>query len=482
MRLTKGSPALAGAVLIVLIAAAFLLAVGINTSFGLPGGYGLSLPPTRDYVLRAAFDDAAGLSKGASVQVAGTPVGQVTDVTASGRRAVVAMRIKHEYAPMHQGTIARIRFSTLLAQKYVELAPSAGTPVLADGATIPSDQTITPVDFDQFLSTLDPQTRQQVQVLVQELGGGVEGRAATLNLLLDQLSGLTQESRGGLDTLNKHDADLSQITADLATTSGRLAQSRTQLGDLVANTAIVTGTLTANDRTLDDLLVHLAGTSRSVDATLNGNEANLNQTAKALDPFLAQLNANLGVTQPYLHAGNQEVKDASNFLIPYIGSAISERDGNGNFLREYIVVDTCFDQRSTVKANPKTGAGCLANLSLGGPAPPGDSHASSSSTPATGSGSGSGSSGTGKKPQPSPTPCASPSPGLLPPGLLPSPLPIVCPNPTPCTPTPGQPTPTPTPTPSPSPTNCIPLPLPLLGSNGVPQPLPSGVGSILGLP
>jgi phospholipid/cholesterol/gamma-HCH transport system substrate-binding protein len=489
MTLHRGNPRVAGLVALAVMAVVALAAVAVNASFGLPGDLSLGLPPARDYTLRAAFADTNGLVKGASVEVAGVPVGQVTDVRASGRQAIVGMRIDHRYAPLHGGTIARIRYSTLLAQKYVELSPAAGTPPLRDGATIPSDQTITPVDFDQFLSTLDPQTRQQAQVLVQQLGGGVEGRGATLNLLLDEVSSLAGDSRAGLGTLDRHDADLSSITANLAVTSQRLAVSRQQLGDLVANTAAVAGTLSANDRSLDDLLVRLAGTSRSLDQTLNGNERNLHDTVTSLDPLLAGVNANLATTYPYLHGSQASLRDSFNLLIPEIGSAIAQRDAGGNFLRQYVVLDPCYDVRSTTPANPATGAGCLANVSLSGPtaAPPG-SHAPPAPPPTPRAPAPSQSAGVGG-PTPKPTSCPSPILNLPPlPTLPPLPLPlpsippIICPSPPPCVP--GQPAPTPTPSPSPSPTpsGCPSLIGGLTGAVPNPTPMPSAASALLGLP
>jgi phospholipid/cholesterol/gamma-HCH transport system substrate-binding protein len=478
MTLYRGNPLVAGLLTLAVAGAMVLAAAGINGSFGLPGNLHLGIPPVRDYTLRAAFADANGLAKGASVQEAGNPIGQVTAVTARGREAVVAMRVDHRYAPLHRGTIARIRYSTLLAQKYVELSPAAGGPALADGATIPSDQTITPVDFDQFLSTLDPQTRRQAQVLVQQLGGGVEGRGETVNLLLDQLSGLAGESRPGLDTLDRHDADLSRITADLATTSARLALSRQQLGDLVASSATVATTLSENDRSLDDLLVHLAHTSGDVDATLDGNEGHLRDTVTTLDPLLAGLNGNLATTYPYLHGSQAELKDAINNLVPSIGSAIAQRDAGGNFLRQYIVLDTCYDQRSAVKANPSTGAGCIANVSLSGPAPPSDSHAPPAPPPSTAPAAPS-----KGRPTPRPTPCPSPLIAVPPvPVPLPSPLPqVTCPTPPPCQP--PSPAPAPTPSPSPSPSPCTSVTGVVGGVTQVlPGPLPSAIGAVLGLP
>ena len=476
MTLYRGNPLLAGLLALLGILALVLAAAGINASFGLPGGVHLGLPPTRDYTLRAAFADADGLTRGAGVQIAGDPIGQVTGVVASGRQAVVGMRIDHRYAPLHRGTIARIRYSTLLAQKYVELSPAAGTADLPDGATIPSDQTVTPVDFDQFLSTLDPETRRQAQVLVQQLGGGVRGRGETVNLLLDQLSGLAGESRAGLGTLDRHDADLGSITADLATTGARLAESRQQLGDLVANTATVAGTLSDDDRSLDDLLVHLARTGEDVDQTLNGNEGNLHDTVTTLDPLLAGLNGNLATTYPYLHGSQAELKAAFDALVPSIGSAIAQRDAGGNFLRQYIVIDTCYDQRSTTKADPTTGAGCLAGVSLSGPAPQSDSHAPPAPPPSTAPAAG----GAGR-PAAGPSPCPAPL-VPVPSVALPSPLPnVTCPTPTPspCAPS-STPAPGPSPSPSPAPTPCTSIvggPTPTL-----PLPLPSAVGALLGLP
>jgi phospholipid/cholesterol/gamma-HCH transport system substrate-binding protein len=471
VRLTRGDPRLAGALFAMVVLAAVLFAVGVNRSLGLPGNWRAGLPPSRDYTLSAFFDDANGLSVGAGVVEGGVPVGQVTGVTAAGRRALVVMRIDRRHAPVHRGTIARIRYATLLAQKYVELSPAAGTAALADGASIPSDQTVTPVDFDQFLSSLDPQTRRQAQVLVQQLGGGVEGRGATINLLLDQLSGLSEESRGGLATFDRHDADLGTITADLAVTSRRLALSREQLGDLVASTGSVAGTLAENDRALDELLVHLAHTSQDFDQTLNGNEQNLHEVVVTLDPFLTQLNGTLATTYPYLHGQTREFQEAADSLIPYIGSAIAQRDANGSYLRQYLVADTCYDLMSGTRADPATGQGCVLGLPAGG-----STQAAASSPAAPGA--------VGGAPAPPSRPAARPAPCPLPslsvtPAPAPNPLPSLLPCPTipPCMP--GAPTPRPSPTPG----QC-------LGPGGVvttlpslpPVALPSPVTALLGMP
>jgi virulence factor Mce-like protein len=463
MRLTKGNPLVAGTALLAGCLAVVLAAVGINLNFGLPGNLNLGWPPGFDYRLSAAFDDANGLAKGADVVIAGAEVGQVTNVQPSGRQAVATMRIDRHYAPLHRGTIARIRYSTLLAQKYVELAPAAGTPDIPNGARIPSTSTITPVDFDQFLSTLDPQTRGDLQTLVQQAGGGVEGRQQAINALLDNLGNLAVESRAGLSTLHNHDADLGNITTNLDVTSRRLAQSRDNLGGLVENANVVNGTIASQDASMAGLIEHLANTMTDFDNTLNGEEGNFHQTVVTFDPFLMQLNGTLSYVSPYLHNNLGSLETGLNVLIPEIGSAIAEKDANGSYLRQYLIVDCRYDSIQKDK-NQSACPGAQSNSqSQPNPALP-----PASSQP--------------KAPGPIPSLCPTlpPPPALPTPTLAPTLAP--CPSPLPpCLPAPGRPAPTPIPTPSPG--TCSPGPglINPPGTPVLPLPEPSLPGVLTGL-
>lgn len=432
MQLTKGNPYRAGVILVVVVLAVVAAAVGINMSAGLPFNLSLSWPPSHDYILSADFTDANGVNPGANVLIAGAQVGQVTSIQISHRQAVVTMRISQKFGPLHRGTVAAIRYSTLLAQKYVELTPASGTPALASGSTIPSNETITPVDFDQFLSSLDAKTRQQVQVMVQQLGGGVTGEQATINALLDHLSGLSEQSTPALDTIRSRDPQLYSILTDLSTVSARLAATHQQLGGLVQQTSMVTETLARNDASLDGLLVHMASVSQDTSATLRGNQANLRNTINTLSPLLVRLTPQVSTTAGYLNQAAPTLRQEMITLIPEVVNAISGQDANGHYLRQYVVIDPCYDVLSNKKANPK--GNCIAQLvnpsGLAG-VTPGSGHARKSGA-------------TRRCPAPSAT--ASPSP------LLPTATPV--PSPTPsashCVKRHRSHTASPTPTPSPS--------------------------------
>lgn len=338
-----------------------LLAIGINLSFGLP--FNLSLfPPGQDYSVDAAFTDANGVNRGADVVIAGHTVGQVTNVRVVSSRSVVSMRISPHYAPLHQLTTARIRYSTLLAQKYVEITPNNGGAEIPSGGSIRSDSTLSPVDFDQFVSALDPQTRARLQTLIQQSGGALEGQQETINDLLSQLNGLSQESQPPLSTFAQHNADLDRIVANLGIVSDRLAQSHQQLGDLVGSMSDVTGTLAQNDQSLASLITHLGNVMGDFDATLNGNEKNFHTTIVTLDPLLTQLNGTLGFVYSDSQMAIGQINTNNRLLQPELENAVSQTDAEGHhLLRQYFVANpqanACDQATSSPNPSCQTGVG-----------------------------------------------------------------------------------------------------------------------------
>lgn len=484
MRLTKGNPYVAAVVLLTVILVVIAVAVGINMSAGLPFNLSLGWPPRQDYTLSAAFTDANGVYPGADVVIAGAQVGQVTGISVEHDQAVVTMRISRQYEPLHRGTIASIRYTTLLANKYIELTPAAGTAPLASGATIPSSQTVTPVDFDQFLSSLDAKTRQQVQVLVQQLGGGVTGEQAAINGLLSNTATLSEQSPPVLNVLRLRDPQLASILSNLDTVAGTLARSHTQLGQLVQNTALVNETLARNDASLDDLLLHLASVSQDTSRTLQGNQPNLQTTIERLNPFLRELNPQLTTAAGYLNQATPTLQSEIKYLIPEVVSAISQQDANGHYLRQFVVVNTCYDTLSQAHAGSKktSPAGtCTVPVMTGGPGPAPSPPARAKSRPAPRKAARPGTRCPSPAPSPRPSPkvpSPSPSPSLRVPSLRvpsPSPSPRACPKPPP----PGCPVPTRTPAPSPRPSPTCHSPSSGPGSGGpVPNPVPNPLGPI----
>ncbi len=105
-----------------------------------------------DYVpVHAEFSSAAGVKKGASVDIAGVPVGKVDAITLSGYKADVLMKIRKGIA-LQDDTIASIRTMGLIGDKYISLSPGASDRLIPPGGTI--RETESPPDFDQLVGEM----------------------------------------------------------------------------------------------------------------------------------------------------------------------------------------------------------------------------------------------------------------------------------------------------------------------------------------
>ena len=196
-----------------------------------------------------------------------------------------------------------------------------------------------------------------MQTLIQQSGGGLQGQQETINDLLAQLKGLSQESVAPLSTFHQHDPDIDRIVANLAIVSDRLAQSHEQLGDLVGSMSDVTGTLATNDRALASLLTHLGNVMGDFDATLKGNEQNFHTTVVTLDPLLTQLNGTLAIVYSDTQYSIAAINTNNRVLQPELVSAVSQTDAAGDhLLRQYYVVNPACDQVSQQR-NPQCQTG-----------------------------------------------------------------------------------------------------------------------------
>ncbi len=116
------------------------------------------------YQFQAAFNTVNNLKAESPVRIAGVEVGVVKEVTALGEGedgAMVTMEIEDHGLPIHEDAELKIRPRIFLeGNEFVDLQP--GTPsaeVLDEEGVIPVNQTATPVQFDELLTSLQSDTR-----------------------------------------------------------------------------------------------------------------------------------------------------------------------------------------------------------------------------------------------------------------------------------------------------------------------------------
>jgi phospholipid/cholesterol/gamma-HCH transport system substrate-binding protein len=216
--------------------AALLCAVLLLSGCGFRGAYSLTLPGGADvgnkaYTVQIQFADVLDLVPQSGVRVADVPVGRVEDITLSDDwTAVVTVKVAGD-VDLPANAVAMIQQSSLLGEKYVELAapgnqPATGT--LEDGAMITLDRTNRNVEVEELLGALSLVLNgggiAQLQTINRELGQAMQGREDAIRNTLTQLDtfigGLDQqksEINRALDSVNALATTLSAGTGTITT-------------------------------------------------------------------------------------------------------------------------------------------------------------------------------------------------------------------------------------------------------------------------
>lgn len=220
-------------------AAAILAAVigGLAVQGGIFGG---------GYNLTAEFANAAGLSAGDQVFVAGVRAGLVDGLELDGDRVIVSLTVDDVELP--DQTRAKIILRTLVGARAMELVPSGDwDEPLSDGDVIPLDRTDVPVDLPEFgevaedlLSQTDTAALDEFLTAVTEITRGqraqvgalIEGGRRVAAVVSDQeqeVRRLIKGLRVLAETLQSRDTELATIVDDFGDVVGQLAARREEL-------------------------------------------------------------------------------------------------------------------------------------------------------------------------------------------------------------------------------------------------------------
>ena len=169
---------------------------------------------------RLRFQNAGQLVKGDDVQVGGRRVGSVRDIALTDdNQAEIKIAVDDDFAPLHEGTTATIRATSLsgIANRYIALTPGPNSrPQLADGATLlGTDTTTSIVDLDQLFNTLDPPTRKALQQFIQGNARWYVGRGAQANEAAKYFDPALSSSRALVDEVVRDQDTFYALPAEL---------------------------------------------------------------------------------------------------------------------------------------------------------------------------------------------------------------------------------------------------------------------------
>ncbi len=240
------------------------------------------------YQVKAVFQDASQLVSGDQVEVAGNSVGSVSKIalTPSGEAQLTLSINDSNYAPLHQGTEATVRLSSLsgVANRYVDLRLGPATaPKIPNNGLIANTYTTSAVDIDQLFNTLNPPTLKGLQNLIQGTASQYAGKGKEVQAAWQYLNPAVASSSTLFQELDRHDGgDFTSFVVKSSKLLGTIAARQADLTALVKNLGTTTQALASQKTALGQSIQRLPGFMALADTTF----VNLRNSLDALTPLV----------------------------------------------------------------------------------------------------------------------------------------------------------------------------------------------------
>ena len=158
--------------------------VGVATVIGILVisyfGFTKMNPFASPFTFKAEFPSANSIRIKSPVRIAGVNVGSVTSVEGikGTTNSLVTMTMKDEALPIHKDARLKIRPRIFLEGNFfIDVRPGTpSSPTISKGDTIPVAQTAYPVQIDQVFTSLQRDTRKDLQRTLQELGSSLTAK------------------------------------------------------------------------------------------------------------------------------------------------------------------------------------------------------------------------------------------------------------------------------------------------------------------
>ena len=263
---------------------------------GFRGAYSLDLPGGADvgdepYTVQVQFLDVLDLVPQSGVRVADVPVGRVEDIElGEDWTAVVTVSVNGD-VELPANAVAAIQQSSLLGEKFVELAPPGNEEpegILEDGALITLDRTNRNVEVEELLGAmslvLNGGGLAQLQTINRELGDAMEGRESELKDTLDELDTFI----GGLD---EQRAEIQRALDSAESLAESLAERTATIREALDTIGPGLDVINEQRDQLVSMLEGLARLGRVGTRIIERSAENTVEDLRLLQPILSQLAA-----------------------------------------------------------------------------------------------------------------------------------------------------------------------------------------------
>jgi phospholipid/cholesterol/gamma-HCH transport system substrate-binding protein len=283
------------------------------------------------YTVNAVFENASQVVSGDLVEVAGTKVGTVSNITITpdGRADLQLSLGGGPFMPLHEGTTATIREVSLsgVANRYVNLnLGPASNPTIPNHGILKQTNTTSEVDLDQLFNTLDQPTRRGLQQLIQGTARSFRGYSQGANAAWRYLNPAIAASSVLFAELNRDTAKFTRFITKSGSLVTDIAQRQADLSAMIRNLAGTTQALAAQHTALGSGIAQLPGFMRLANTTfvnLRSALGDLTPLVNASKPVAPKLQRLLRVLRPFAADAAPTVRDLA---------AIIEKPGADNDL------------------------------------------------------------------------------------------------------------------------------------------------------
>ena len=248
--------------------------------------------------VRATFDEALNLARGAQVRVNGVDSGKVRSVSVKDFKAIVVLDVRTS-ARMRQAATARLRYTTPLGELFVEVTNPDRGPLLEDGAMLPPANASTAPTVEDALAAssllVNGGGLTQLQTVTEELNKALGGREDTVRELVGRADTFLTEA-------NATTADLDRALTALATVSKVLAANRSTIDAAMTDIRPAARVLRENTPGLTKLLAKLTEFSAAANDVVGRTRAQVLQMVRQVSPVLDEFIANRETLGPSLRA------------------------------------------------------------------------------------------------------------------------------------------------------------------------------------
>ncbi len=224
--------------------------------------------------------------QGQAVDIAGIQVGRVSSVNLEDGHAVVGMEVQPKYLQViHPDATLLLRPKTNLNDMVVEIAPGGAPGHIKDGYNFPLSRTEPNVNFEAFLSTLDADTRQYLQLLVAGGAEGIGGRGRQLAGAFRRLQPFSHYIAKLNRAVAARHVAIARAIHDFSLLTTELGRHDSEIERFVTSSEAALGNFAHQQQSIQQSLVELPSTL----ATLQAAMASSNRFSIAARPALLGL-------------------------------------------------------------------------------------------------------------------------------------------------------------------------------------------------